>query len=276
MSDKKHNKGCVIVTGGTYGLGRAITLVLAEKGWPVFAFGLESRQISSEAENAIPSLQKEADEKGYDVTLMEADVTSEADVAKVVMAAIEKYGRIFGVVNNAAIGPLGRIIDTDPDLWDRIMAVNLKGPYLMCRAVIPHMAENGGGSIVNVGSGAGWGKPNMTAYATSKGGLHTFSTALALDHFYDQIRVNTIIPGGGGIVAGMSMGRVSGDYDKLRKNAVGTVAGRYTTGEDLAYAAAYLLSDEAEVVSGTVIDVGCFAYQGSSTPLKKSLIREVE
>ena len=189
--------------------------------------------------------------------------------------AIARHGRVGALVNNAAIGPLGTVLDTEPNLWDRIMAVNLKGPYLACRAIIPHMANAGGGRIVNVGSGAGWGKPNMAAYASSKGGLFALSTALALDHFYDRIRVNVVVPGGGGIAAGMSLGRVHGDLDKLRAGAVGTAAGRYATGEDLAKAVAFLLSPDAEAISGTIIDVGCFSHQGSSTPLKRSLVREV-
>ncbi len=276
MASPSDDKGCVIVSGGTYGIGRDITLLLAARGWPVVAFGLEARQISSEAENAIPSLRREAAAAGLDITLLEADVSSEADVAGVMEAALKAYGRVGALVNNAAIGPLGTIIDTPPDLWDRIMAVNLRGPYLTSRAVIPHMAEAGGGRIVNVGSGAGWGKPNMAAYSASKGGLFALTTALALDHFHDRIRVNAVVPGGGGIVAGMSMGRVSRDLEKLRANAVGTAAGRFTTGEDLAKAVAFLLSPDADVISGTVIDVGCFAHQGSSSPLKRSLVREME
>jgi len=263
--------GCIIVTGGTFGLGRDITLTLARRGWPVVAFGLEARQVSSLAENAIPELKALVAQQGLDVSLLEADVSDEADVDRVVQSAIDAHGRIAGVVNNAAIGPLGTVIDTAPDLWDRIMAVNLRGPYLMARAVIPQMVAQGGGSIVNVGSGAGWGKPNMAAYSASKGGLHTLTTALALDHFHQHIRVNTVIPGGGGIVSGMSLGRVSGDHAKLVAKAAGTVAGRTATGVDLANAIAFLVSPEAEVISGTVIDVGCFANQGASASLPKQL-----
>lgn len=264
----------IIVSGGTFGLGREITLRLAELGYPVTAFGLETPQISSIAGNAIPGLRAEAAARGLEVTLLEADVTAEADVARVVETTLARYGRIHGIVNNAAIGPLGTVMETDPAIWDRIMAVNLRGPFLMSRAVIPHLAGNGGGSIVNVGSGASWGKPDMAAYATSKGGIIALSAAMALDHFYNRIRVNTVIPGGGGIVAGMSLGRVGGDPARLGPGAVGTVAGRVATGTDLGNAIAWLMSPEAETVSGTIIDVGCFAHQGSSTPLKRSQSQE--
>ncbi|MDR6267472.1 SDR family NAD(P)-dependent oxidoreductase [Roseobacter sp. N2S] len=267
-------RGVVIVTGGTFGLGREITLCLAAKGYSVVAFGLETPQVSSTAQNAIPGLRAEAEAHGLDVALLEADVSDETDVAHVLAATLERYGRIDGLVNNAAIGPLGTILDTEPDLWNRIVAVNLRGPYLMARAVIPHMAEQGGGCIVNVGSGAGWGKENMAAYATTKGGIIALSAAMALDHFHDRIRVNTVIPGGGGIVAGMSLGRVQGDRTKLGPDAVGTVAGRVANGTDLGNAIAYLMSPEAEAVSGTIIDVGCFAHQGSSTPNKRKILKE--
>lgn len=268
------SKGAIIVSGGTFGLGREITMRLAEAGYPVTAFGLETPQISSIAGNAIPGLRAEAESRGLNVTAMEADVSSEADVAHVVETTIASHGRIHGIVNNAAVGPLGTVTDTDPGIWDRIMAVNLRGPFLMSRAVIPHFARHGGGCIVNVGSGAGWGKADMAAYATSKGGIIAMSASMALDHFYDRIRVNTVIPGGGGIVAGMSLGRVGGDMSRLGPDAIGTVAGRVATGTDLGNAVAWLMSPEAETVSGTIIDVGCFAHQGSSTPLKRTYSEE--
>lgn len=258
-----------IVTGGTFGLGREITLLLARRGWHVLAFGLESRQPSSLAADAIPALRAQCAAEGLRVELMEADVSSSADVARVVARTMELYGRIDALVNNAAIGPLGTVEDTDEALWDRIQAVNLRGPYLMARAVIPHMRLQGGGAIVNVGSGAGHGKPNMAAYAASKGGIFALSAAMAYDHFHDRIRVNTVLPGGGGIVSGMSLGRVEGDMARFGKGVPGTAAGRVATGEDLAKAIAFLISDEAETISGTVLDVGCFAHQGGPIPPKR-------
>ncbi|MCY1243811.1 hypothetical protein D9M72_568460 [compost metagenome] len=92
---------------------------------------------------------------------------------------------------------------------------------------------------------------------------------MAYDHFHDHIRVNVAIPGGGGIVSGMSVGRVGGDVTAFTSRPVpGTAAGRPATGRDLAHAVAFLLSDEAETVSGTVLDVGCFANQGGPVPSK--------
>lgn len=258
----------VIVTGGTFGLGQSITVELARRGHKVVAFGLAQAQVSSTAEGT-RSLLSELKEVGCTAEVLEADVSSAADVQRVVDHAVSRYGAINGLVNNAAIGPLGTILDTDEALFDRIVSVNLKGTYLMSRAVVPYMRAAGGGSIVNIGSGAGWGKPGMAVYSASKGGIAALSTAMAYDHFHDRIRVNVAIPGGGGIVSGMSVGRFGGDKDAfLRKPAPGTAAGRPATGKDLANAVAFLLSDEAEAISGTVIDVGCFSHQGGPVPAK--------
>jgi NAD(P)-dependent dehydrogenase (short-subunit alcohol dehydrogenase family) len=256
----------VLVSGGTFGIGRAITLGLGRRGHSVVAFGLEAAQVSSTAQNAIPGLRDEFDREKLSAELLEADVSRSADVTKVVDRALARFGRIDAVVNNAAIGPLGTVLDTDEALFDRIIAVNLKGPYLTSRAALPHMIAQGGGSIINIGSGAGWGKPNMAVYSASKGGVVALSAAMAYDFFHQRIRVNTVIPGGGGIVSGMSLGRVGGDAARFGKNAPGTAAGRAATGGDIANVVAFLLSAEAETLSGTVIDVGCFAQQGGPIP----------
>lgn len=260
----------VIVTGGTFGIGRAVTLGLAAQGYTVTAFGLEAKQVSSTAEAAIPGLRVELAERGLSAEVLEADVAKAADVARVVDRVMARHGRIDALVNNAAIGPLGTVLDTDEALFDRILAVNLKGTYLCCRAVLPHMIAAGGGAIVNVGSGAGWGKPNMAAYSASKGGVFALGAAMAYDFLHHRVRVNTVVPGGGGIVSGMSLGRVGGDPARFGKGAPGTAAGRPATGDDVTNAIAFLISPAAEAISGTVIDVGCFAQQGGPVPAKSA------
>jgi NAD(P)-dependent dehydrogenase (short-subunit alcohol dehydrogenase family) len=258
----------VIVTGGTFGIGAAITKLLARRGHRVVAFGLDAAQVSSIAKNGRQLLLEELAQEGLSADVLEADVSNAQDVARVVAFTLATHGRIDALVNNAAIGPLGTVLTTSEDVWDRIVDVNLKGAYLCSRAVIPSMTEQGGGSIVNVGSGSGWGKPNMAAYAASKGGMLALGMAMAYDHFHDHIRVNTVVPGGGGIVSGMSLGRVGADLQKFGKSAAGTVSGAAATGEDVAKAVAFLLSEDADVISGTVIDVGCFAHQGGPVPAR--------
>jgi NAD(P)-dependent dehydrogenase (short-subunit alcohol dehydrogenase family) len=255
----------IIVTGGTFGIGKAISLTLARRGHRVVAFGLETRQLSSTAEGGGAALAREAEAEHLELEVLEADVSRSDDVTRVVRTVMERFGRIDGLVNNAAIGPLGTILDTTEEMWDRILDVNLKGMFLTCKAVLPHMIAAGGGRIVNVGSGAGHGKANMLAYASSKGGVFAFSAALAYDHFADRIRVNVVLPGGGGMVTGMTLGRY-GDEAFVRSLGSGTAAGRSALPEDVANAVAFLMSADAEVISGTVIDVGCFAGQGGPLP----------
>lgn len=267
--DPETTVGTVIVSGATFGIGHDIAVYLAEAGYRVVGFGLEAAPVSSVATASLTALNAEAEKRALPLSFVSGDVTSAIDVSAAIDHALSFGNGLYGVINNAAIGPLGTVLDTEPDMFSRILEVNLKGPYQMCRATIPHMAKRGGGRIVNVGSGAGWGKPNMAAYSASKGGLVALSAAMALDHFADGIAVNTVIPGGGGIVSGMSLGRVSGDQKRLQANAVGTVAGRFLNGQDLAGAIRFLLSDEAAAISGTIIDIGCFAHQGSATPLPK-------
>lgn len=258
----------VIITGGTFGLGQAITVELARRGHQVVAFGLAQAQVSSTAQGT-DSVLKELAQAGCTADVLEADVSDAADVQRVVEHTLARYGAIHGLVNNAAIGPLGTVLTTEEPVFEKILDVNVKGTYLVSRAVLPHMVRGGGGSIVNIGSGAGYGKPNMAAYAASKGAILALSMAMAYDHFHDRVRVNVAIPGGGGIVSGMSVGRMGGNVDAfVRKPAPGTAAGRPATGRDLANAVAFLLSDEAAAISGTVIDVGCFAHQGGPVPPK--------
>ena len=245
------------------------------------AFGLEERQLSSTAGHSIEELRGEARSRALAVEVLEADVAQAEDVQRVLGHVLQVFGRVDGLVNNAAIGPLGTVLDTSEADFDRIVAVNLRGPYLTSRAVLPHFIAQGGGAIVNIGSGAGWGKHNMAVYSATKAAVHGLTMAMAYDHFAQRVRVNLVIPGGGGIITGMSLGRTGGDVAKAAAGP-GTVAGRPATGDDVAKVVAFLLSNDAEVISGTVVDVGCFAGQGgpwyalqdaSAQPLPTALTR---
>ncbi len=245
------------------------------------AFGLEERQLSSTAGHSIEELRGEARSRALAVEVLEADVAQAEDVQRVLGHVLQVFGRVDGLVNNAAIGPLGTVLDTSEADFDRIVAVNLRGPYLTSRAVLPHFIAQGGGAIVNIGSGAGWGKHNMAVYSATKAAVHGLTMAMAYDHVAERVRVNLVIPGGGGIITGMSLGRTGGDVAKAGAGP-GTVAGRPATGDDVAKVVAFLLSNDAEVISGTVVDVGCFAGQGgpwyalqdaSGQPLPTALTR---
>ena len=249
-----------IVTGGTYGIGRAATVALAAKGYDVVAFGLDTRQVGSVAEKGTEGTRAELAGRGLSADLLQADVSQAADVQRVVDFAIDRHGRIDALINNAAIHPSGTILETTEEVWDRVIDVNLKGMFLCAKAVIPHMIRQGGGVIINIGSGSGWGKPNLLAYCASKGGVFAFSAALAYDHLHDHIRVNVVVPGGG-VVTGMTEGS-----PRLARAAQATVLGRNTLPVDLADAIAFLVSDEAKMISGAVLTVGCFDGQGGPIP----------
>lgn len=252
-----------IVTGGTYGIGRAIALTLAAKGWRVVAFGLEARQIGSMAQQGIAGTRKALEVQGLSADLLEADVSKPSDVQRVVDFALAQHGRIDALVNNAAIHPSGAIVNTPLDVWQRVLDVNLTGMFICAQAVLPHLLKQRRGVIVNIGSGSGWGKPNLLAYCASKGGVHAFTMALAYDHIRDRVRVNMVIPGSG-TQTGMNEG-----IDPESRPATVTVTGRPTMPQDVANAVSFLLSDEAEQITGTVIDVGAFANQGGPIPGRK-------
>jgi NAD(P)-dependent dehydrogenase (short-subunit alcohol dehydrogenase family) len=253
----------IIVTGGTFGIGRAISLKLARDGHQVIAFGLESRQPSSVAEHGAATLQTEAAALGLHIDALEADVSSAAGVGRVVDFALERYGEIEGLVNNAAIGPLGTILNTSADVFRQVVNVNLKGAYLASKAVLPHMIARRRGVIANVGSGGGWGKPNMLAYSASKGGMFSLAAALAYDHAADGIRVNTVVPRPA-TLTGMSLGRIGGDLSRYRP-ALAAV-GRIGTADDCANVVAFLFTAGAAGLNGAILDAGSLPRQGGPVP----------
>ncbi len=252
MEEAEANK-VTIVTGGTYGIGRGITLALAQRGHRVVSFGLEGKQLGSMAEQGIGGTRAELDKLGLSADLLEADVSSEADTQRVAEFAMSRYGRIDGLVNNAAIHPSGTILETTLELWNKIIAVNLTGMFLMTKAVLPQMLEQGGGCIVNVASKAGWGQPNLLAYSASKGGVLGFSFGLGYDHLYEHIRVNVVVPSG--VDSGMTEG-------PFRPASAATSFVERAQPRDIAEAVAFLLSDEARLISGAVLNVNGFAGQG--------------
>ena len=253
----------IIVTGGTFGIGRAISLKLARDGHAVVAFGLESRQVSSVAENGGETTRAEAAALGLRVDTLEADVSQAADLERVVAFTLERHGEIGGLVSNAAIGPLGTILTTSEELWQHVIDVNLKGAYLAAKAVIPHLIARGGGSIAHVGSGGGWGKPNMLAYAASKGGMFSLAAALAYDHAAAGVRVNTVVPRPA-TLTGMSLGRIGGDIS--RYNPAPAAVGRVADAADCANAVAFLFTPGARALNGAIVDAGSLPHQGGPVP----------
>jgi NAD(P)-dependent dehydrogenase (short-subunit alcohol dehydrogenase family) len=180
-----------IVTGGAKGIGRHYSEALAAEGAEVM--------IADIADGAVLA-EEIAGKYGRNATTsMRSDVSDEASVKELVAATIARFGKIDVLVNNAALyAPLQeqKFTDIELDLWDRVMGVNVRGPFLMAKHVVPHMKERGYGKIINIGSGTAMrGIPWMLHYVTSKGAVMAFTRALSRELGEHGIRVNTLSPG---------------------------------------------------------------------------------
>jgi NAD(P)-dependent dehydrogenase (short-subunit alcohol dehydrogenase family) len=180
-----------IVTGGAKGIGRHYSLALAQAGASVVVADIVD---GADVVEAIARAHGRESVMGAVF-----DVSDETSVKTLVARAVERFGRIDVLVNNAALfAPLHqtKCTEIDAGLWDRVMAVNLRGPFLMVKHVAPHMIARGYGKIINVGSGTAYrGLPWMLHYVTSKGGILAFTRALSRELGEHGIRVNTLSPG---------------------------------------------------------------------------------
>lgn len=177
-----------VVTGGSRGAGKAIVTTLVEAGMSVAAIARTSADLDA--------LQLSLGPAAHRCLALTGDVTREEDVAELIAQVAMRFGRLDALVNNAGIGLQGRIDEAPVDAWDRVLAVNLRGPYLCCRAALPLLRQTGGGHIINIGSGAGkQGYAGMTAYCASKFGLIGLSEALAAEVGDERIKVTVLNPG---------------------------------------------------------------------------------
>ena len=178
-----------------------------------------------------------------------ADVSSEADVEKLVKDVTAKWGKVDILINNAAVSDNKHILDCSKEDWDRVMAVTLTGPFLMSRAVARQMiAQKTGGKIVNVGSTSGFfGRSRAIAYTTAKAGVANFSRSLAVQLAKHKIRVNCVVPNKIGSPVGKD------EFDPTRP--VVNLAGRAGLPIDLARAILFLASDDSEFIVGDMLFV---------------------
>lgn len=241
-----------IVTGSTQGLGAAIARLFAERG----AAGLVTCGRNAENGQSIAS-QIEAD-FGCPVHFVQTDLADVEDCRRVVKTADEKFGRVDVLVNAAAITDRGTILDTSPDLFDSIMAVNLKGPFfLMQDAAALMRRESIEGAIVNIVSMASMaGQPFIAAYCASKGGLATLTKNTAYGLLRDRIRVN-----------GLNIGWMASDGEDtmqktyhgategwLEKAAAEQPFGRLIEPMEVARAVAFLAGPESGLMTGSMIN----------------------
>ena len=178
----------VMVTGASQGLGRALALAYAKEN--------ASLVINARSEDSVRPVAEEAEKLGADVLAVAADVSDAEDVKRLVDAAVERFGKIDVLVNNAGLlGPRVTIADYPEDEWRQVLNVNLTGPYLVSKAAVPHISE--GGSIINVVSGVSVeGRAEWGAYSVSKFGIEGLTQILAAELQESGVRVNAVDPGG--------------------------------------------------------------------------------
>jgi NAD(P)-dependent dehydrogenase (short-subunit alcohol dehydrogenase family) len=239
-----------IVTGGAKGIGRHYCHALAAEGARVMI-----ADIADGHELAAEIAARHGDNS---VASAVTDVSDEAAVKALVAATMERFGKIDVLVNNAALfAPLQETACTEIDaaLWDRVMAVNLRGPFLMVKHVAPHMRAQGYGKIINIGSGTAYrGVPWMLHYVTSKGGIVAFTRALSRELGEHGIRVNTLAPGF--TLSDTIVAENPGHVNTARARAVASRALHSDQHpQDLLGALIFLASAESDFVTGQTLAV---------------------
>lgn len=239
-----------IVTGGGRGIGRAITLRLAEQGAHVVIAGttLEPlQQVAAEVEKA-----------GGKALVVQMDVSQRDSVRNMVAKTLEHFGRIDILVNNAggsARGKMSLFADSEEDTWDYVLSTNLKGVFYTCREVIGHMLEQGSGNIINIGSVAGIvGFASQVDYSAAKGGVLAFTKALAKETSAQGVRVNSVSPGP---IVSEAARQISPEVrEKMQKSAVyqalnnSTGFGHFGEPDDIANLVVFLATDDAKFITG--------------------------
>jgi NAD(P)-dependent dehydrogenase (short-subunit alcohol dehydrogenase family) len=235
-----------VVTGGGSGIGEVICTMLARRGAMVGVVDVDQKGMA----RTVSTIEEE----GGKAMALPCDVSSQTEVAAAVGLAVNRFGPVDILVNNAGIGGATTLVHEIPEItWDRVMAVNLKAAFLTCRAVLPVMKEHHRGKILNVASFAAR-KISFTAgadYTASKYGLIGFSKHLAYEVARYGINVNVICPG-----ATLTSMTESGLDPVVRESVARSIPlGRWATPEDQAEAALFLLSDNASMITGAVLDV---------------------
>jgi len=229
-----------IVTGAARGIGKAIAVVLAQNGSDVVVADLNIKKAQETAD--------EISKSGRRALPVQVDISSGRQVSDMVNKTLENFGKIDILVNNAGIIELMSIFDITEKQWDRIMSVNLKGNFLCSRAVLDAMAKSRSGKIINIASDAGKTGSTLPAahYAASKAGIICLTKSLARELAPLGIRVNAVSPG-------LIETDMTGDIITQREAKI--PVGRVGKPEDVAGAVLFLASDDADYITGEILDV---------------------
>lgn len=233
----------IIITGAASGMGKAMAILFAKEGASVMATDIQTDKLKEWVDKI------QAD--GLKIKYATHDVTNEEHWKEVVHQTLESFSKIDGLVNNAGIYPgYIDIENTTNDLWQKILNINLTGPFLGCRTVIPLLRKNNNGVILNIASIAGLVGGNGAAYSASKAGLLLLTKDMAVTLAKDNIRVNAIAPGG--VLTPMTEQLIS---IPEMKDIIKTMSpqGRMATAEEIATGALFLMSDESSFVTGETL-----------------------
>jgi len=244
-----------VITGAASGIGLGTAQLLSAYGAKVALFDMN------------PNGEAEAEAlrtAGRTAKFYTCNITSGEAVSTAVAEVVKEFGRIDILFNNAGVTVRKTVVELEDNEWDFVLDVGLKGTYLMSKHVIPVMAANGGGSIVNTGSGWGLkGGDKAAAYCAVKGGIVNLTRAMAIDHGPQNIRVNSINPGDTNTAMLREEGRQLGENVEafLKDSAKGRPLERLGMPEDIAYAVLFLASDMSQWITGTalVVDGGGIA-----------------
>ncbi|HEY7553531.1 MAG TPA: SDR family NAD(P)-dependent oxidoreductase [Candidatus Binatia bacterium] len=231
------------ITGFGSGLGRAIAVMFAKEGAAVAG----TSTTESKGRETVAMIEG----LGGKALFRSGDVSNSAQMKTLIDEVVRQWGGIDIVVNSAGVRTNGAITDITEADWDRTLDVNLKGAFIVSRLAIPEMRKRGGGVILHIAARSGMlGQSGRAAYCASKGGMVRLTEAMAMDHARDKIRVNCICPG----PTRTPMVDTS-TAEKLARYQTRVPIGRIGEPEDVAYAALYLASDEASMVTAAILPV---------------------